>query len=376
MGRVIGYLIVGLISVAMTGAVALHVFDIARNIEADLHRQTVLKLKESGPVWASVRVDGRDAILSGRALLEPERRAASSKASEAIEAIAGVREVRDNTFAQFDSMAALQQVLIDACESAAVKLPGKWLNCAVRGRTVILTGAAMTETQRKNGAEKVFIAVEAMKAQERITDKTIAHYKSPEAMRARFIEVCDKVVAGFTLNWLKCDVDERKFILGGEAPVEAERKERVEQAKAILRAVKGVEQIVDQTGALPAVQSENVCQTLIDDLQKVRKIQFADDKVTIDAGSYKLLDALTIAIKRCFGLKIEIQGHTADTGDADTNRKLSKTRAQAVAGYLIKRGVSADQITANGYGGSTPLASNDTEEGREKNRRIDFAVSR
>ena len=376
MGRVIGYLIVGLISVAITGAVALHVFDIAKDIEAELHRKTVLKLKESGPVWVSVRVDGRDAILSGKALLEPERKAASSKASGAIEAIAGIREVRDNTFAQFDSMAGLQQVLIDACESAATKLPGKWLKCAVRGKTVILTGTAMTETLRKNGAEKVFAAVEAMKAQERITDKTIAHYKSLEALRAAFVEACDNVVAGFTLNWLKCDVDGRKFVLGGDAPVESERKERVRQAKAILHEVKGVEKIVDQTGTLPALQSRNVCQTFIDDLKKGRKIRFADGKVTIDTRSHKLLDALTIAIKRCFGLKIDIRGHTANTGDAETNQKLSKARAQAVAGYLIKRGVSADRITANGYGGSTPLASNDTEEGREKNRRIDFAVSR
>jgi len=376
MGRIIGHLIVGLIGVVITGAVAVYGFDRAKEIESDLQGKAAAKLKETGPAWATVKVNGRDAILSGKALLEPERKAAADKASDGIDAISGIREVRDNTSAQFKSMAALQQALGEACKTAAEGLPGSWLKCAVQGKTVTLTGAAMTETERKNGVEKVSAAVEAMKAQEKISDKTTAHYKSLEAMRSAFDGACDKAIAGFTLNWLKCAADGRKFTLSGEAPVESERKDRVEKAKAVLQGIKGVEGVADQTKALPAFETEDACQKFIDDLKKGKTIRFAVGKATIDAKSHVLLDSLTIAAKRCVGLKIEIQGHTDNTGDAEANQKLSEARAQSVVAYLTKRGVSADRITSKGYGDSKPVASNDTEEGKAKNRRIDFDVSK
>jgi outer membrane protein OmpA-like peptidoglycan-associated protein/uncharacterized protein YidB (DUF937 family) len=71
---------------------------------------------------------------------------------------------------------------------------------------------------------------------------------------------------------------------------------------------------------------------------------------------------------------IEVGGYTDNTGDAAANQKLSQQRAEAVVKELEKSGVSAKMLKAKGYGGEKPVAPNDTEEGRFKNRRIEFTV--
>ena len=73
-------------------------------------------------------------------------------------------------------------------------------------------------------------------------------------------------------------------------------------------------------------------------------------------------------------LLIEIGGHTDDRGSALYNERLSQARAESVRQYLIGRNVSADQLTAKGYGASQPLADNDTEAGRAENRRVEFRI--
>ena len=67
-------------------------------------------------------------------------------------------------------------------------------------------------------------------------------------------------------------------------------------------------------------------------------------------------------------------GHTDNQGGAAGNQKLSQSRAEAVRAFLIKQGVKAAMLTSKGYGETKAVASNDTEEGRFKNRRIEFSV--
>jgi len=68
-------------------------------------------------------------------------------------------------------------------------------------------------------------------------------------------------------------------------------------------------------------------------------------------------------------LKIEVGGHTGNVGAQNFNQKFSMDRANAVTAALIKRGFAADRPTAKGYGQTSPIADNRTEEGRAKNRR-------
>jgi len=72
--------------------------------------------------------------------------------------------------------------------------------------------------------------------------------------------------------------------------------------------------------------------------------------------------------------KIQIEGHASAEGDAKHNLKLSDDRAKSVRKYLVEHGVNEDRLIAKGFGITKPLASNDTEEGREKNRRVEFNI--
>jgi outer membrane protein OmpA-like peptidoglycan-associated protein len=72
--------------------------------------------------------------------------------------------------------------------------------------------------------------------------------------------------------------------------------------------------------------------------------------------------------------RLEVQGHTDNLGSDEFNRVLSEQRAAAVAQWLIAHGTSAARLVSKGYGTSRPVASNDSEQGRTKNRRVEFRV--
>jgi OOP family OmpA-OmpF porin len=72
--------------------------------------------------------------------------------------------------------------------------------------------------------------------------------------------------------------------------------------------------------------------------------------------------------------KIKIVGHTDNVGSDASNLELSKKRAIAVSNYLVTKGVDASKITTDGKGESMPIATNDTPEGRDKNRRVEFTI--
>ena len=68
----------------------------------------------------------------------------------------------------------------------------------------------------------------------------------------------------------------------------------------------------------------------------------------------------------------EVQGHTDSTASAEHNQKLSEARAKAVRDYFIQQGIASERVRAKGYGETQPVASNDTPEGRAKNRRVEL----
>ena len=105
-----------------------------------------------------------------------------------------------------------------------------------------------------------------------------------------------------------------------------------------------------------------------------RNIQFDFDKWDVKPEYYSDLDEQVNFLKQDIDLPVEIQGHTDNVGTKEYNLELSEKRANAVMNYLISKGVPKERLTAKGYGLSRPLASNDTKEGRTKNRRVQFSA--
>ena len=106
----------------------------------------------------------------------------------------------------------------------------------------------------------------------------------------------------------------------------------------------------------------------------IKGIRFQTGKAKIRPSSFKVLDQ-AVAVFQEFGeLRVEVQGHTDAKGSDEVNTKLSQDRAQAVVDYLISKGIAEDRLVAKGYGPSVPKADNETNAGREENRRVEFQL--
>ena len=75
------------------------------------------------------------------------------------------------------------------------------------------------------------------------------------------------------------------------------------------------------------------------------------------------------------GLRLDVEGHTDNVGGDDYNQQLSEQRGESVRGYLTDQGMAAGSVTARGFGKTQPVASNDTVEGRQQNRRVELVIS-
>jgi outer membrane protein OmpA-like peptidoglycan-associated protein len=111
-------------------------------------------------------------------------------------------------------------------------------------------------------------------------------------------------------------------------------------------------------------------------------VAFTFDDVVFDTNKSDLksefierLDSLSVILSGYENYQLQILGHTDNSGAEKVNTRLSQERADAVASYLVSTGISRDVITAKGMGSSSPIADNNTVNGRQKNRRVEVIVS-
>jgi outer membrane protein OmpA-like peptidoglycan-associated protein len=105
-----------------------------------------------------------------------------------------------------------------------------------------------------------------------------------------------------------------------------------------------------------------------------RAVQFESAKAILKDASYDILDEVVALMRKNSNYSLSISGFTDDVGDDEANFKLSQDRAKACYDYLIFRGIKAERIRYAGFGEARPIASNDTPEGREQNRRVEFEL--
>ena len=102
------------------------------------------------------------------------------------------------------------------------------------------------------------------------------------------------------------------------------------------------------------------------------QVNFATDKTDVLPDSLPQIDQVAALLKEDGSLKLAVNGHTDDSGDAAHNQTLSEGRAKAVVALLAGKGIEASRLTAAGFGSTQPLADNGTQEGKAKNRRVEL----
>jgi outer membrane protein OmpA-like peptidoglycan-associated protein len=142
----------------------------------------------------------------------------------------------------------------------------------------------------------------------------------------------------------------------------------------------GINDEEDKCPLIKGVKENNGCpvveKNMIEEINKAaQSILFDVNSENISATSFIALDKIAEIMLNNQDLKLDIEGHTDNTGAVRHNQILSGKRALAIKMYLVKKGVSANRMTASGFGSERPIAGNNTEAGRSKNRRVAFKVT-
>ncbi|MBS1948394.1 MAG: OmpA family protein [Bacteroidetes bacterium] len=142
----------------------------------------------------------------------------------------------------------------------------------------------------------------------------------------------------------------------------------------------GVNDEEDRCPNLPGVKENQGCPLVKEEIVKkvmydAKNIFFATGSSKLLARSYKPLDEVAKILKDDPNLKLDIEGHTDNTGKPDKNQLLSENRAKAVFDYLTTKGsIGQNRLSSAGFGDAKPIASNKTAQGRAKNRRVELKL--
>ena len=183
----------------------------------------------------------------------------------------------------------------------------------------------------------------------------------------RFLKVGRTGAVGFT-------IENNVFTLKNDVPAELSKDRPAEDSAS--KVASGQQ----KTGVkVAAVKFDKITagvdlQRQLDELLQMNGVEFAFASAVLDESSKKILDRVVALLAEFPQSQVEIQGHTDNTGQSETNLQLSAARAQAVYRYLTEKGVAADLLLVNGYGDRRPIADNSTSEGRQRNRRVAFRV--
>ncbi len=134
------------------------------------------------------------------------------------------------------------------------------------------------------------------------------------------------------------------------------------------------EEIVEEPVVEVLTEDTQLEEMEVDEVIIIDNINFDFDSAELLEDSYPILDFLAEKLMENTQLTVEISGHTDNIGAEEYNQNLSQTRAESVVNYLVEKGISAENLIPKGVGEVEPIASNDTEEGRFENRRVEMKI--
>lgn len=206
--------------------------------------------------------------------------------------------------------------------------------------------------------------------------QSIAVYFEPQVVNA--VENVIDDTKGWTLvsGEMTAEGGERFLTIGNFHPFNKSHTIATQGTNTILPGayyyIDDVEVVCLDCEETPAI--EHTAALAIGTVVTLENIFFATGESEVLQQSYNELMRLRELLERNPDMHIELRGHTDNQGSLDFNQKLSEARAKAVADYLIERGIDRQRLTWAGFGKTQPVADNSTEEGRQKNRRVEYKV--
>ncbi len=323
MGRLSDW-IIGLIFFVCVYAAAL--WTLADVIENDVQMRTQNELNERGHDWIQVDANGRDVTL--KAGTQPPAKEIAQAASHGVEEVWGVRVVHN----EMDKLAS--------------------------GMSTDSSVTAFVATGNAGNQKIIEITLPLLPVEQESEVQVKKEPPKQSSVQPQGKKVVKPVAVPVIIS----------------EPIK-KQPDKQEVTKATPVAGKTLEtrkETAQKTGPL----TPDECQKQIDSTVGNNVVRFRSGSSKINKQSFGLLDKVAAIAKRCRTTRLEVVGHTDNTGTHRANIRLSRLRAESVMTYLISRGVDPNRLLAQGFGSTNPVANNSNEEGRARNRRIEFNVRR
>ncbi|MET0545338.1 MAG: OmpA family protein, partial [Caulobacterales bacterium] len=319
-------------------------------------------LDRAGVTWAQVTMDGQVANVSGFAPSEAAREMAKNVVKSSVWSggffSGGITKTHD-------------RMALSTAPDAGVR----WSAKRRPDGAIVLAGAAPPITERTELLE----SARAMFS-EPVVDSMSATKGGAQSRWAGAARLGLKLMSDMPDG--EAELSGTRLTVRGTAPNETFAQDALAQLRALPQPFTGESAIAvkldipELHGADLAanVGSVDECQGAFIKIMAVNTINFESGTATIGADNQMILNKIAYVSKRCSRFKINVEGYTDSSGARPANLALSKARADSVVAYLIAQGVSPQRLTAQGLGPDKPIASNDTQQGMAKNRRIEFSV--
>jgi OOP family OmpA-OmpF porin len=239
-------------------------------------------------------------------------------------------------------------------------LAGGWSAAQTPGQ-IVVTGAVPDEASKA----AMLAQVRALYGFERVVDQvTIAQVSLPPNWNGYVQKLITPNLKLISKGELK--IDGTNVTVRGEVANEAQRQQIASDIATSLNPSYTV-----NNGLRVSAAEQNLLDATLDK----RIIEFDSGKATLAVSGQVILDEMAAALHKVKGKKVEVIGHTDNTGLRESNLALSQARAEAVRSYLAGKGINPDMVMVSGQGPDRPVAENTSAEGRARNRRIEFRVA-
>ncbi len=376
MGRLLNW-IIGLILFGCVYAAAF--WTLADVIGNDVQTRTQNDLNERGYDWIQVDVDGRDVTL--KAGTQSPTKEITQAALHGVEEIWGVRVVHNEMDKPASEMSADASVTApvatgnaDNQKSIEITLPLLPVKQASEPEVQVkkeppkqssVQPPNPVATGNVGNQESIEIALPLLPV-EQASEPEVQVKKEPPKQSS--VQPPDKEVVKPVA--VPAIISERVLKLDDQSKKQPDKQEVAKAAPVADKTLETRKETVQKTGPL----TPGECQKQIDRIIDNNIILYGSASSKINKQSFGLLDKIAAIAKRCRTTRLEVAGHTDNTGTRRANIRLSRLRAESVMTYLIGRGVDPNKLVAQGFGSANPIANNANKKDRARNRRIEFNV--